>query len=136
MEELEISRGNAHGNLKELVTWGLVRPVRIKGERKEHFEAEKDVWVVVQCIARARKRKELEPVLDGAGPRPRGHPRPEGWGCPRLSRDSSRSSASSRDSETPCWSAWASEASHRRSSRWITRLPEVITRDLSFQELY
>jgi DNA-binding transcriptional regulator GbsR (MarR family) len=27
MEELEISRGNAHSNLKELVAWGLVRPV-------------------------------------------------------------------------------------------------------------
>jgi len=63
MEELEISRGNAHGNLKELVAWGLVRSVVIKGERKEHFEAEKDVWTVVQRIARGRKRTELEPVL-------------------------------------------------------------------------
>jgi DNA-binding transcriptional regulator GbsR (MarR family) len=63
MAELGISRGNAHGNLKELVAWGLVRPVALKGERKEHFEAEKDVWTVVQRIARGRKRKELEPVL-------------------------------------------------------------------------
>lgn len=63
MEELAISRGNAHGNLKELVQWGLVRPVRLKGERKEYFEAEKDVWIVVQRIARARQQKELEPVL-------------------------------------------------------------------------
>jgi DNA-binding transcriptional regulator GbsR (MarR family) len=63
MAELAISRGNAHGNLKELVAWGLVRPVNLKGERKEHFEAEKDVWTVVQRIARGRKRKELEPVL-------------------------------------------------------------------------
>jgi DNA-binding transcriptional regulator GbsR (MarR family) len=63
MAELAISRGNAHGNLKELVAWGLVRPVAIKGERKEHFEAEKEVWTVVQRIAKGRKRKELEPVL-------------------------------------------------------------------------
>ena len=33
MEELEISRGNAHTNLKELVAWGLVRIVVRKGER-------------------------------------------------------------------------------------------------------
>ncbi len=64
MAELEISRGNAHSNLKELVAWNLVRSAVRKGERKEHFEAEKDVWKVVQRIVRARKRKELEPVLE------------------------------------------------------------------------
>jgi len=46
MEELQISRGNAHTNLKELVGWGLVKIVVKKGERKEFFEAEKDVWKV------------------------------------------------------------------------------------------
>ena len=35
MEELSISRGNAHTNLKELVNWGLLRIVTRKGERKE-----------------------------------------------------------------------------------------------------
>lgn len=64
MEELVISRGNAHANLKELVRWGLIRTVRLKGERKEFFEAEKDVWTVVQRIARERQRTELEPVLE------------------------------------------------------------------------
>ena len=39
MEELKISRGNAHTNLRELVGWGLVRSVVRKGERKEYFEA-------------------------------------------------------------------------------------------------
>ena len=42
MEQLEISRGNAHTNLKELVSWGLIRIVVKKGERREYFEAEKD----------------------------------------------------------------------------------------------
>ncbi len=44
MDNLRISRGNAHTNLKELVNWGLVRIIVKKGERKEYFEAEKDVW--------------------------------------------------------------------------------------------
>ena len=51
MEYLKISRGNAHGNLRELVSWGLVRGVIRKGERREYFEAEKDVWKMF-CIAR------------------------------------------------------------------------------------
>ena len=39
MEELQISRGNAHTNLKERVGWGLLKIVVKKGERKELFEA-------------------------------------------------------------------------------------------------
>ncbi len=63
MAALQISRGNAHANIRELCDWGLLRKVARPGDRKDYYEAEKDVWRVVQCIARARKRKELEPVL-------------------------------------------------------------------------
>lgn len=63
MEDLKISRGNAHQNLRELVGWGLVRSVIRKGERKEYFESEKDVWRMFCIIARERKRREIEPAL-------------------------------------------------------------------------
>ena len=63
MEELQISRGNAHTNLKELVAWGLVRIVVRKGERREFFEAEKDVWTIFTIVARERKRREIDPAL-------------------------------------------------------------------------
>ncbi len=63
MADLKISRGNAHQNLRELVGWGLVRSVIRKGERKEFFESEKDVWRMFCTIARERKRREVEPAL-------------------------------------------------------------------------
>jgi DNA-binding transcriptional regulator GbsR (MarR family) len=63
MAGLKISRGNAHQNLRELVGWGLVRSVIRKGERKEFFESEKDVWRMFCTIARERKRREVEPAL-------------------------------------------------------------------------
>jgi DNA-binding transcriptional regulator GbsR (MarR family) len=63
MAELEISRGNAHTNLKELVAWGLVRVVVKKGERREFFEAEKDVWQIFTIVTRERKKREIEPAL-------------------------------------------------------------------------
>jgi len=63
MEDLKISRGNAHQNLRELVGWGLVRSVIRKGERKEYFESEKDVWRMFCIVARERKRREIEPAL-------------------------------------------------------------------------
>src|ERR1700756_2996507 len=63
MQDLKISRGNAHSNLRDLVSWGLVRSVVRKGERKEFFEAEKDVWRMFCTILRERRRRELRPAL-------------------------------------------------------------------------
>lgn len=63
MEKLAISRGNAHTNLKELVGWGLVRIISKRGERKEFFEAEKDVWKIFTIILRERQRREIDPAL-------------------------------------------------------------------------
>lgn len=64
MEELHISRGNANTNLRDLVGWGLIKSVIRKGERKEYFEAEKDIWKMFCTIARERKRREVAPALE------------------------------------------------------------------------
>ncbi len=63
MEDLRISRGNANTNLRDLVGWGLIRTILRKGERKEYFEAEKDVWKMFCIIARERKRREISPAM-------------------------------------------------------------------------
>lgn len=63
MDELKISRGNAHSNLRDLVSWGLVKSVVRKGERKEFFEAEKNVWRMFCIVIRERRRRELRPAL-------------------------------------------------------------------------
>jgi len=63
MEALQISRGNVNTNLRELVGWGLLRVVLQKGERREFFEAEKDVWKIFCTIARERQRREIDPAL-------------------------------------------------------------------------
>jgi len=63
MKQLEISRGNANTNLRELVSWGLVRVLAVKGERKDYFEAEKDVWKIFCAVVRGRKQREIDPVL-------------------------------------------------------------------------
>jgi DNA-binding transcriptional regulator GbsR (MarR family) len=64
MKELKISRGNANTNLRELVGWGLIRGVIRKGERKEYFEAEKEVWKMFATLVRERKRREIDPALE------------------------------------------------------------------------
>ena len=60
-----ISRSAAEmptSNLRDLVSWGLVRSVVRKGERKEFFEAEKNVWKMFCIIIRERRRREMRPA--------------------------------------------------------------------------
>lgn len=63
MEELNVSRGNVNMNMRDLVDWGLVERVIIRGERKEYFTAEKDIWKVSTQIIKERKKRELDPML-------------------------------------------------------------------------
>lgn len=63
MERLTISRGNANTNLRDLTGWGLIRVILRKGDRRDFYEAEKDVWRMFCIIARERKRRETEPAL-------------------------------------------------------------------------
>ena len=63
MEELEISRGNANMNIRELINWGLVERQLLPGERKEFFTAEKDIWRVARQIVQERKKRELDPMI-------------------------------------------------------------------------
>lgn len=63
ISELGISRGNANMNLRELIDWELIVKTSREGDRKEYFEAEKDIWEVFRKIAVQRKKRELEPVV-------------------------------------------------------------------------
>ena len=62
-ETLGLARSNVSNSLKELLTWDLIRRVPIKGDRRDHFEAETDIWELVTRIAKGRKERELDPAL-------------------------------------------------------------------------
>ena len=64
IQELAISRGNVSMNLRSLLEWGLIHKVYMTGDRKEYFASEKDVWKMAIQIARERKRRELDPVIE------------------------------------------------------------------------
>lgn len=63
MEALQVSRGSANTNLRDLVTWGLVRRVVEPGDRRDYYVAEKDVWRIFCTVVRERKRREVDPAL-------------------------------------------------------------------------
>lgn len=64
MDRLVVSRGSASTNLRELVNWGLIYRLHRRGDRKEYFEAEKDVWQMFETIVRERRRREVQPIVE------------------------------------------------------------------------
>jgi len=64
MDQLAVSRGSASTNLRELVNWGLIRRIHQRGDRKEYFEAEKNVWAMFETITRERRRREVQPIVE------------------------------------------------------------------------
>lgn len=63
MERLQISRGSASMSLRALLDWGVVSRAHKRGDRKEYFAAEQDVWAMFRSIVRERMRREVDPVL-------------------------------------------------------------------------
>ncbi|MHA7871567.1 MAG: GbsR/MarR family transcriptional regulator [Hyphococcus sp.] len=61
-ETLSLARSNVSNSLKELTTWDLVRRAPIRGDRRDHFEAEGDVWEMVARIVEMRKAREIDPA--------------------------------------------------------------------------
>src|SRR5262249_18680905 len=62
-ETLNVARSNVSTSIRELESWGIVRPVHVLGDRREHYEALKDVSEMFVRIMEQRKRRELDPTL-------------------------------------------------------------------------
>jgi DNA-binding transcriptional regulator GbsR (MarR family) len=75
---LSIARSNVSTSLRELESWGIVRAIHLLGDRREHYQATKDVWEMARVILDERKRREIDPTvsvlreclhdLEGKGP--------------------------------------------------------------------
>ncbi len=63
MERLAISRGNASMSLRGLLDWGIIERAHKRGDRKEYFEAQQDVWAMFRAIVRERIKREIDPLI-------------------------------------------------------------------------
>lgn len=61
-EALQMARSNVSTSIRDLVDWGLVRRAPIMGERRDHYEAEGDVWEMASKIVAIRKAREIDPA--------------------------------------------------------------------------
>jgi DNA-binding transcriptional regulator GbsR (MarR family) len=62
-DRLQISTGLLSMSLAELRRWGVVRPVEVAGDRKEHYEAETNVWKLVTRVLREREMEAVRGAL-------------------------------------------------------------------------
>ena len=63
-ETLGMARSNVSNSIRELLSWNLIRRVPIMGDRRDHYEAETDIWEVAARIAAGRKEREIDPAVD------------------------------------------------------------------------
>ncbi len=60
---LGMARSNVSNSLKELLSWNLIHRVPVKGDRRDHFAAETDLWEMFLRIASGRKEREIDPAI-------------------------------------------------------------------------
>lgn len=61
-EQLGIARSNVSNSLKELIGWKLIRRVPLPADRRDHYQAQTDLWEMVTRIAQGRKEREIDPA--------------------------------------------------------------------------
>ncbi|MBI1811784.1 MAG: hypothetical protein HY035_01705 [Nitrospirae bacterium] len=62
-ESISVSKGNVSINIRALERWNMVKPVWVKGDRKDYYEAETDFWKIVKGVLREREKKEFDQAL-------------------------------------------------------------------------
>ncbi len=62
-DRLGMARSNVSNSIRELLAWNLIRRIPIKGDRRDHYEAETDIWEIFLRIAAGRKEREIDPAI-------------------------------------------------------------------------
>ena len=62
-DTLGVARSNVSTSLKELQSWGLVKITHVLGDRRDHFESQKELWDIFLVIIEERKKREIDPTL-------------------------------------------------------------------------
>ncbi len=61
---LTIARSNVSTSIKELLNWEIIKAIPLLGDRREHYEAIKDVWQMFRIIGEKRKKREIDPTVN------------------------------------------------------------------------
>jgi DNA-binding transcriptional regulator GbsR (MarR family) len=62
-DTLGMARSNVSNSLRELMAWKLIHRVPVLGDRRDHYEAETDLWQMATKVAQGRKAREIDPMV-------------------------------------------------------------------------
>ena len=62
-DTLGMARSNVSNSLRELMSWKLIHRVPVLGDRRDHYEAETDLWQMATKVAQGRKAREIDPMV-------------------------------------------------------------------------
>ena len=63
-KRLGISAGSASMTLSALGRWGVVHKVWVRGQRREHYQAETDFWKMISGVLNERERREIGAAVE------------------------------------------------------------------------
>ncbi|HXI56772.1 MAG TPA: hypothetical protein VNO55_11975 [Polyangia bacterium] len=63
-KRLSISAGSASMTLAALGRWGVVHRVWVRGQRREHYQAETDFWKMISGVLNERERREIGAAVE------------------------------------------------------------------------
>ena len=64
---LGISAGSASMTLAALGRWGVVHKIWVRGQRREHYQAETDFWKMIAGVLNERERREIGAAVEVVG---------------------------------------------------------------------
>jgi DNA-binding transcriptional regulator GbsR (MarR family) len=62
-DALGMARSNVSNSIRELITWKLIQRVPVLGDRRDHYQAEADLWQILTRVAQGRKEREVDPAV-------------------------------------------------------------------------
>jgi DNA-binding transcriptional regulator GbsR (MarR family) len=63
-DRLQLSSGAVSMTLSELARWGVARKVWVQGDRRDHVEAEANIWKMVSRVIRERELTEIVHAIE------------------------------------------------------------------------
>lgn len=63
-KDLHMSKGNVSLNIREVERLGMVRKIWNKGDRRDFYEVEDNLWKIVRNVSRERQKREFELAVE------------------------------------------------------------------------
>ncbi len=62
-QTLSVARSNVSNSLHELISWRIIKATTVRGDRRKHYQAVKDVWEMFRSVVFEQKIRNIDPFI-------------------------------------------------------------------------